>query len=376
MLSSLGVMAQKNSETVYLKNGSIVRGEVIEQVPGQSLKIQTRDGSVFVYQYDEVDRVTKETGSHGLYNSGHGHMGLDYTVDGGFTVGKGGTFGGSAGVEIGKRFTDKFYWGVGVHIGNGGRDNVSIPVFSTLKALFPVNDSGIAPNIMLRGGYVAKGESGFINFMPGVQIPLCKQVDLNINLGYAVGIYDGGASHSFVFNAGFGFHKAYDKERIIVPTRDKGLQLTLEANPIISKNIKAYGANILVGYKMTPNISFGVGYNHSFAFMDGPADTHLNKFYLNGRYRLTDKKVSPFGSVDLGCRCYSRDEYKGSFMFTPAVGVSVRTTNNSYVEIKAGYEICQKIKYVDPYGNDTGKYGMSAFSLSVGWTHTFKFFSK
>ena len=50
LLSVTSMTAQRTSETVYLKNGSVIRGEVIEQVPGQSLKIQTKDGSIFVYK--------------------------------------------------------------------------------------------------------------------------------------------------------------------------------------------------------------------------------------------------------------------------------------------------------------------------------------
>jgi TM2 domain-containing membrane protein YozV len=33
---------------------------IVEQVPGESLKIQTADGSVFVYGIDEVEKMTKE----------------------------------------------------------------------------------------------------------------------------------------------------------------------------------------------------------------------------------------------------------------------------------------------------------------------------
>ena len=44
-------------EVVYLKNGSIIKGVVIEQVPGESLKIQTYDGSIFVYKMSEVEKI-------------------------------------------------------------------------------------------------------------------------------------------------------------------------------------------------------------------------------------------------------------------------------------------------------------------------------
>ena len=53
--------SQKQQEIVYLKNGSVIRGTVIEQVPNKSIKVQTADGSIFVYQMNEVEKMTKET---------------------------------------------------------------------------------------------------------------------------------------------------------------------------------------------------------------------------------------------------------------------------------------------------------------------------
>ncbi|HET7040049.1 MAG TPA: hypothetical protein VFH97_09175 [Gemmatimonadales bacterium] len=47
-------------DVVYLKDGSIVRGILVEQVPGQSLLIRTRDGSQFRYPMDQVARITRE----------------------------------------------------------------------------------------------------------------------------------------------------------------------------------------------------------------------------------------------------------------------------------------------------------------------------
>ncbi len=47
-------------DVVYLKNGSIIVGSIIEQVPNENLKIQTKDGSVFVYPMTDISRITKE----------------------------------------------------------------------------------------------------------------------------------------------------------------------------------------------------------------------------------------------------------------------------------------------------------------------------
>ena len=52
--------AQQMEDVVHLKNGGLVRGTIIEQIPGESLKIKTRDGNVFVYAMDEVAKMSKE----------------------------------------------------------------------------------------------------------------------------------------------------------------------------------------------------------------------------------------------------------------------------------------------------------------------------
>ena len=55
------VLAQDNyQDVVYLKNGSIIHGMIIEQTPGKSLKIQTANDDVFVFSFDEIDKITKE----------------------------------------------------------------------------------------------------------------------------------------------------------------------------------------------------------------------------------------------------------------------------------------------------------------------------
>ena len=50
----------KMEDVVYLRNGSIIRGLIVERVINTSLKIQTKDGSVFVYPINEVEKITIE----------------------------------------------------------------------------------------------------------------------------------------------------------------------------------------------------------------------------------------------------------------------------------------------------------------------------
>jgi hypothetical protein len=55
------LLAQQTQEdVVYLKNGSIIHGTIIENVIGVSIKIQTADRSIWVFKMDEIEKITKE----------------------------------------------------------------------------------------------------------------------------------------------------------------------------------------------------------------------------------------------------------------------------------------------------------------------------
>jgi hypothetical protein len=45
-------------DTVYLKDGSIIHGTITEEIPGQSIKIETKDGNVFVYKMKAIKKIT------------------------------------------------------------------------------------------------------------------------------------------------------------------------------------------------------------------------------------------------------------------------------------------------------------------------------
>jgi hypothetical protein len=47
-------------DIVYLKNGSIVKGTIVELIPDKTVKIETSDGSLFVFNLSEVEKIEKE----------------------------------------------------------------------------------------------------------------------------------------------------------------------------------------------------------------------------------------------------------------------------------------------------------------------------
>lgn len=59
-LSASFIYSQQYEDVVYLKNGSIIHGTIIEQVPNESIKIKTKDGNVFVYSTEEISKITRE----------------------------------------------------------------------------------------------------------------------------------------------------------------------------------------------------------------------------------------------------------------------------------------------------------------------------
>ncbi|MBI4420743.1 MAG: hypothetical protein HY560_07950 [Gemmatimonadetes bacterium] len=54
------VEPQQMEDVIYLKDGSIIRGTIVEQRPGESILIRTRDGNQFRYTMAQIDRMTKE----------------------------------------------------------------------------------------------------------------------------------------------------------------------------------------------------------------------------------------------------------------------------------------------------------------------------
>lgn len=57
----INLQGQDNLEdVVYLKNGNIYRGLIIEQIPAESIKIRTIGGNVFTVMIADIQKLTKE----------------------------------------------------------------------------------------------------------------------------------------------------------------------------------------------------------------------------------------------------------------------------------------------------------------------------
>lgn len=219
LVGSLGVFAQNWQEVVYLKNGSVVRGVVVEQVPGASLKIQTADGSLFVFQMSEVDKITKElpkqqvqqtvattkkyvieSAEEAVKNEAaaktRGYRGF---VDGGFTAGY------DFMVELintshGYQINPHFFvgGGMGLHIAaiEGG---VIVPIFADVRVNFLKHK--ISPFVDYKVGASVGTWPGFYTSLIGG----CKLNKFNVGLGFTLGTTE-------MYYYGYGYSPYYYTE--------------------------------------------------------------------------------------------------------------------------------------------------------------------
>jgi hypothetical protein len=59
ILSSALIGQSSTDDIIYLKNGSMIRGTIFEQVPKSYLKIKTLEGKVQKYKFSEISKLSK-----------------------------------------------------------------------------------------------------------------------------------------------------------------------------------------------------------------------------------------------------------------------------------------------------------------------------
>ena len=182
--STLVATAQMQ-DVVYLKNGGIIRGILVEQIPNESVKIQTKDGNVFVYTLAEITKITKENAPKKLKNTTQSDILMQYRgeINVGFALGGKPSV---AGLKVesetnypmletihGVLITDYFFIGGGTglqyYYGYISEDatekwnTLVVPLFVNMKGFLPVNEN-IKPfvNVSLGGSFVGCSDFFFV----------------------------------------------------------------------------------------------------------------------------------------------------------------------------------------------------------------------
>ena len=194
------VAAQNYTEVVYLKNGSVIKGVIIEQVPNVSLKIKTGDGSLIICQMNDVEKIIKEErytrdyrtdidnrkAARNTLKGYKGFIDFGYIADlSDYDANK---------VEIstshGYQFNNYFYLGGGVAADfYTDADLIAVPIFVDFRANF-INKK-VTPFADIKTGYsVGDVEGLYVSTGIGVRFSLKGKKALNLKLEYNYQQYD------------------------------------------------------------------------------------------------------------------------------------------------------------------------------------------
>jgi hypothetical protein len=142
----LPLSAQKTKDALYLKNGSVIYGKLLE-ISENKYRIRTSDGSLFIFQSDEVDKFLKESPGY----DGRKTNGAGFAIEAGLLIGsQNSEFNAPFSFNIIANYTSmtKNIFGIGSGVEFLG--STFSPLFFEYKRLF--NDRKTVPFIFFRGG--------------------------------------------------------------------------------------------------------------------------------------------------------------------------------------------------------------------------------
>lgn len=189
--TTLAAAAQQLEDVVYLHNGSVIRGVIIEQVPNVSIKIETRDGNIFVYKMEEIAKFTKEQARQttftskasknqvGRYKGYYGDINIGYNI----------STANSFDLQVVNGYQFSPYFGLGGGVGfKADIDGPSIPIFANFRSEFlkgpitPFASLNVGYNIRILGFY----DGFYLESKFGVSFRVSQKVKLNVGLSYTL----------------------------------------------------------------------------------------------------------------------------------------------------------------------------------------------
>ena len=162
----VSAFSQINRETVYLKNGSVVKGTVVGIVPNQSVTMTNENGDASVYNLTDVEKITRDRisvvdndASESVYTNHE--KGYKFILSFDFMAGE---MSGLKWTTIhGVQLNNRIFLGLGVGlITSDDYDfHMSIPAFADFR--FDFLENKITPFVEVRAGYdvALEGNSGF-----------------------------------------------------------------------------------------------------------------------------------------------------------------------------------------------------------------------
>ncbi|MFC2117900.1 hypothetical protein ACFLSY_04580 [Bacteroidota bacterium] len=151
IVCSAAFSQNNNTDIVYLKDGSIIRGNIIEYITDGHVKIETIDNNIWVFKHNKIDKVVFKTlnKNKGTFIQKTGYYNL---TDMGVLIGTGNnekTAPFSINMINAYRFSPHFSAGLGA-----GVEFFSTPVIPLfIDARYEFYDGEFSPFVYLNGGY-------------------------------------------------------------------------------------------------------------------------------------------------------------------------------------------------------------------------------
>lgn len=178
-------------DVIYLKNGEVLSGIIVEQIPGVSMKIETAEHKIFNIKMNEIERTTKEKvmlsakqqkvlksgfeGNGALgYNKGSGDYGLDRLL---------------INLSVGYRFYPVFFLGAGLGVRQYPDLKATlVPVYIDIRG--ELMDSKVSPFVSAQVGTSLNATNGLkdvgLLIAPnlGITFRLPEGAQVYLSLGY------------------------------------------------------------------------------------------------------------------------------------------------------------------------------------------------
>ena len=210
---SVSMSAKQSHDIVYLKNGSVIRGTIVEMYPNVSLKIETPQNCSFTYSFSDIEKVVKEQNkirkSETIFDLDafddfksieciyKGFFDAGYVLDNGgdwfeFTTTHGCQLNPYIFLGIGVGL-DCYIWEYSRHY---KVHKLSMPLFANVRVT-PFNNA-ITPFWDVKLGYSVFDVEGFC-FTPsvGLRLALTDRMGLNVGVGYSMQMYK---NKNYIYN--------------------------------------------------------------------------------------------------------------------------------------------------------------------------------
>ncbi|MFI3298082.1 MAG: hypothetical protein R3Y59_10745 [bacterium] len=190
--------AQQYRDVIYLNNGSVIKGVIIEQVLNQTYTIETSDGSKFVCKWDDVIKITKEEVVVNASNRDNEIIPIKYLGEA-FT---------GFGFGVGSYSLDRFYLHTvqGVKIGDYFSTGLGVglnmimpyefwynlpelfmPIYVNFKGYLPLGTTSLFASFDIGGAFgLTEGVTGLRGLLVAPAIGVSIKNKVNVSLTYEV----------------------------------------------------------------------------------------------------------------------------------------------------------------------------------------------